>query len=87
MAENQNEIEKYFSDLEKLEKGKQELIKKLLDERDSIDEQLKKLGHGGGAKKGRPQGAGDVSKFKFVRRQRKERGGLRGERMVNIKYN
>jgi hypothetical protein len=61
MAERQQDVEKYFSELEKLEQQKQGIIEKLLQERAAIDEQLAKLGYTGG-RKGRPQGSRDSRK-------------------------
>jgi len=63
MAEEQADIQQYFSELEKLEQQKQGIIEKLLRERDGIDEQLAKLGYTGG-RKGRPQGSRDRGKRK-----------------------
>ncbi len=63
MAEVQKEIEQFLSEVEKLEKSKQGIIEKLLDERAAIDEQLKRLGYSE-SKKGRPAGAKDSQKRK-----------------------
>ncbi len=63
MAEGQEEVQKYFSELEKLEQQKQGIIEKLLQERAAIYEQLAKLGYTT-ARKGRPQGSRDRSRRK-----------------------
>ncbi len=63
MVEGQQDIQQYFSELEKLEQQKQGIIEKLLRERDGIDEQLAKLGYTG-RQKGRPQGSRDRGKRK-----------------------
>jgi len=63
MAEVQEDVQKYFSELEKLEQQKQGIIEKLLRERDAINEQLAQLGYTG-ARKGRPQGSRDSGKRK-----------------------
>ena len=61
MAEAQNDIVQYFSELEKLEQQKQGIIDKLLVERKAIDEQLQKLGYKASSK-GRPSGAKNKKK-------------------------
>ena len=61
MAEGNEDVENYFSELEKLEQQKQGIIEKLLRERAAIDEQLAKLGYTGG-RKGRPAGSKDSRK-------------------------
>ncbi len=63
MAEEQTDVEFYFSELEKLEQKKQGVIEKLLRERAAIDEQLAKIGYTEG-RKGRPQGSRDRGKRK-----------------------